>query len=41
MPFVSEAQRKFLWKKHPEIAERWAKEFPNQGKLPKHKKKKK
>lgn len=24
MPFKSEAQRRFLWAKHPEIAEKWA-----------------
>lgn len=24
MPFKSEAQRKFLWAKHPEIAEAWS-----------------
>ena len=27
MPFVSEAQRRFMWLHHPEIAQRWAKEF--------------
>lgn len=27
MPFKSEAQRRFLWKNHPEIARRWAKEY--------------
>ena len=26
MPFRSEAQRRFLWAKHPEIAKRWTKE---------------
>jgi hypothetical protein len=26
MPFKSEAQRRFLWAKHPDIAERWTKE---------------
>lgn len=26
MPFKSEAQRKFLWARHPEIAKRWAEE---------------
>jgi hypothetical protein len=39
MPFKSEAQRKFLYVKHPRIAAKWSKEFPNQGKLPKHVKK--
>jgi hypothetical protein len=24
LPFKSEAQRRFLWAKHPEIAEAWA-----------------
>lgn len=27
MPFVSEAQRKFLWMKKPEIAKRWAAKY--------------
>ena len=40
-PFVSEAQRRLLWKEHPEIAKRWAAEYPNQKKLPMHKKGKK
>jgi hypothetical protein len=40
MPFESEAQRRFLWAKHPEIAERWAHEYPGQHDLPYHKKKK-
>ena len=26
MPFKSEKQRKYMWSKHPEIAEKWAKE---------------
>ena len=26
MPFVSEKQRKYMWKRHPEIAKRWARE---------------
>jgi hypothetical protein len=37
MPFVSEAQRRFMWKNHPEIARRWAHEYPGQHDLPKHK----
>ena len=41
MPFQSQAQRAFMFSQHPEIAKRWAKEYPNQGKLPMHKKKKK
>lgn len=27
MPFRSEAQRRFMWAKHPEIAKRWTKEY--------------
>lgn len=27
MPFRSEAQRRYLWSKHPEIASRWSKEY--------------
>jgi len=27
MPFKSEAQRRFLWAKHPAIAKRWAEEY--------------
>ena len=34
MPFKSEKQRRFLWAEHPDIAKRWAHEYPNQGKLP-------
>jgi hypothetical protein len=26
MPFKSEAQKRFMWAKHPEIARRWTKE---------------
>lgn len=26
MPFKSEKQRRFMWAKHPEIAQRWADE---------------
>jgi hypothetical protein len=40
MPFVSEAQRRLMYAKHPEIARRWSKEYPNQKKLPEHKTKK-
>jgi len=36
-PFKSEAQRKFMWSRHPDIAKRWAEEYPNQKDLPKHK----
>jgi hypothetical protein len=24
MPFQSEAQRRFMWARHPDIAEKWA-----------------
>ena len=37
MPFKSESQRKFMHMKHPEIAKRWSKEYPHQGKLPEKK----
>lgn len=37
MPFKSEAQRRFMYAKHPAIAKRWSKEYPSQGKLPEHK----
>jgi hypothetical protein len=40
MPFKSEAQRRFLWMHHPEIAKRWSKEFPHQKGLPYHEVKK-
>jgi hypothetical protein len=36
MPFRSEAQRRFMFARHPEIAKRWAQEYPNQGPLPRH-----
>jgi hypothetical protein len=36
MPFKSEAQRRYLWKKEPSLAKRWAAEYPQQGKLPMH-----
>lgn len=35
MPFVSEAQRRFMWVHHPEIARRWAHE-KEQKNLPMH-----
>lgn len=34
MPFQSEAQRRFLWAKHPDIAKRWADEYSGQKDLP-------
>jgi hypothetical protein len=27
MPFRSEAQRKFMWAKHPTIAKRWSEKY--------------
>lgn len=36
MPFKSEAQRRFMFSNHPQIAKRWAKEYPNQDSLPQH-----
>ncbi len=36
MPFASEQQRRYLYSQHPDIAARWSKEYPNQGKLPKY-----
>jgi hypothetical protein len=41
MPFKSQAQRKFLYANHPEIAKRWEKETPKGKRLPKHVKLKK
>lgn len=37
MPFQSEAQRRFLFANHPDIAKRWAREYPGQHNLPYHK----
>lgn len=37
MPFQSKAQQKFMFAKHPSIAERWAKETPNMKALPQKK----
>jgi len=39
MPFRSEAQRRLLWAKKPDIASRWAHEHPGQKNLPEHVKK--
>jgi hypothetical protein len=36
MPFKSQAQRKLMHAKHPEIAARWEKETPKGAKLPEH-----
>lgn len=32
MPFQSEKQRRFLWASHPDIAKRWAQEYPESNK---------
>lgn len=40
-PFQSQAQRGFMYARHPEIAKRWEKETPKGKKLPYHKKKSK
>ncbi len=32
MPFKSEKQRRFLWAEHPELAKRWAHEYPESNK---------
>lgn len=36
MPFKSEAQRRLLWAKHPEVAQRWADTYGTPKALPKH-----
>ena len=36
MPFVSEAQRRYMWAQHPDIARRWAKHTPKNARLPEH-----
>lgn len=36
MPFKSQAQRGFMFAKHPEIAKRFAAETPKGAKLPYH-----
>ncbi len=41
MPFKSKAQRSYLFANEPEIAKRWAKEYPGQKNLPKRVKPKK
>jgi len=38
MPFVSEAQRRYLWMHHPKIAQRWANKYGHGKNLPMHKK---
>jgi hypothetical protein len=39
MPFRSEAQRRYMFARHPEIAKRWSKEYGTPKNLPYHKKK--
>jgi hypothetical protein len=45
MPFTSEAQRRFMWATHPDIAQRWANEDKKAGRsekgLPYHHRKSK
>ena len=41
MPFKSRAQQKFMYAKHPKIAQRWAKETPSFKTLPKKVRRKK
>jgi len=41
MPFVSKAQRAWLYANRPDIAERWEKDTPKGKKLPNKVKKKK
>lgn len=36
MPFRSEAQKRYMYANHPEIAKKWDAEFPSHGKLPEH-----
>jgi SPP1 gp7 family putative phage head morphogenesis protein len=38
-PFQSESQRRYLWANRPDIAEKWAHEYPGQKGLQKYKKK--
>jgi hypothetical protein len=37
MPYQSDAQRRFMHARHPEIAKRWDKEYPDQKNLPEKK----
>lgn len=34
MPFKSEAQRRYMHAKHPQMAERWEQETPSGARLP-------
>jgi hypothetical protein len=37
MPFKSEKQRRYMWSQHPDIARRWAREYPTDSNLGKKK----
>jgi len=37
MPFKSEAQRRYLFARHPKLAEKWAHKYGTPKNLPKHK----
>lgn len=39
MPFQSEAQRRYMWMAHPDIAQRWVDEGAKSKGLPYHKRK--
>ncbi len=39
VPYKSDAQRRFMHVKHPDIAKKWDKEYPNQKGLPEKKSK--
>lgn len=41
MPFQSDAQRKFLYSQHPDVAAEFASKTPKGANLPEHKKKSK
>ena len=41
MPFKSQAQRRFMYAKHPEMAAEWESHTPKGAKLPQHVKKRK
>lgn len=36
MPFKSKAQQRFMFKFHPDIAKRWARDYGVPGNLPSH-----
>jgi hypothetical protein len=36
VPFRSQAQRRFLYSQHPEIAKRWQREYGSSKSLPEH-----